>query len=109
MNKRAELQTMLKAVDALAAEMKKKLRAKAREGYSGGLNFTSRYTVSKMLHEHVNSLTGVCPHCLAQDGDHDHEEGARQAIDVCNLAMMLWVINSPSAPSPEGNQREGKT
>lgn len=93
-NKRAELKAMLAAVDRLAAEMKKKLRDKARQGYSGGLNPDSWYEVSKMLHDHVNRLTGLCPHCEAHDGDHDGKESARQAIDVCNLAMMLWVIRS---------------
>lgn len=96
MTKNQELKMMLFGVDRLAAEMKKKLRAKAREGYSGGLRDDSWYMVSKMLHEHVNRLTGLCPHCHAHDGDHDEEEAARQAIDVCNLAMMLWVIRTTS-------------
>lgn len=99
MTKSKELKAMLDAVDRLAEEMKKKLRQKAREGYSGGLDPLSRHTVSKMLHEHVNRLTGLCPQCESLDGDHDHAENARQAIDVCNLAMMLWVINTPT-----GNQ-----
>ena len=94
MNKQTELRAMLAAVDRLAVEMKKKLRAKAREGYSGGLALVNRTMVAKMLQEHVELLTGVCPSCHAHDGDHDHEDGARQAIDVCNLAMMLWVIDS---------------
>lgn len=90
---------MLTAVDRLAAEMKKKLRQKAREGYSGGLDPLSHYTVVKKLHEHVNRLTGMCPHCEALDGEHDREDSARQAVDVCNLAMMLWVLNSPRGDS----------
>lgn len=91
MNKREELNTMLAAVDLLAAEMKKKLRAKAREGYSGGLAPAYAATVGKKLMEHAERLTGHCLHCGVQDGDHDREAEARQAIDVCNLAMMLWV------------------
>ncbi len=89
------MKEMLAAVDRLAAEMKKKLRQKAAEGYSGGLQFDNRYMVAKMLQEHVERLTGLCPSCKAIDGDHDREESARQAIDVCNLAMMLWVIDTP--------------
>lgn len=83
---------MLAAVDTLAAEMKKKLRQKAREGYHGGLEPGSWYMVSKLLHDHVDRLTGLCPHCRSHDGEHEREEGARQAVDVCNLAMMLWVL-----------------
>lgn len=101
MNKRAELKAMLAAVDRLAAEMKKKLRKKARDGYAGGLDRGSWYTVSKMLHEHADRLTGLCPHCHSHDGEHEREEGARQAIDVCNLAMMLWVIGSPAEEAPK--------
>lgn len=93
MNQRAELKTMLAAVDKLAAEMKKKLRAKARDGYRGGLDRASRHNVARMLQEHIERLTGQCPHCHSNDGDHDDEEGARQAIDVCNLAMMLWLVD----------------
>lgn len=97
MNQRAELKAMLAAVDRLATEMKKKLRQKASEGYSGGLKPDSRYMVAERLQEHVERLTGLCPSCKAIDDDHDHDEHARQAIDVCNLAMMLWVMNSPTS------------
>lgn len=97
MNQRAELRAMLSAVDRLAIEMKKKLRQKARDGYSGGIKRDSAYMVAKMLQEHVERLTGMCPACKALDGDHDQEENARQAVDVCNLAMMFWVIHSPRA------------
>jgi len=97
MNKRAELKVMLAAVDRLAIEMKKKLRQKASEGYSGGLVRINRYEVAKKLQEHAERLTGICPHCLASDGEHDDEEEARQAVDVCNLAMMLWVMDGSPA------------
>ena len=93
MNKREELQTMLRAVDALAVAMKKKLREKARDGYGGGLDPSFKFEVAKNLQKHVVQLTGLCPHCESTDGDHDHEEEAHQAVDVCNLAMMLWVVN----------------
>lgn len=93
MTKKEELDRMLAAVDELAHEMKKKLRQKAREGYSGGLDPSSKFEVAKKLQEHVVRLTGICPHCESTDGEHDHEEGAHQAVDVCNLAMMLWVVN----------------
>ena len=92
MNKRAELNAMLAAVDRLAGEMKKKLRQKAREGYSGGIQRINRHTVAEKLQEHVERLTGVCPHCNSHDGQHDPAEGAQQAVDVCNLAMMLWMM-----------------
>ncbi len=92
MDKRTELKVMLAAVDRLAIEMKTKLRAKARDGYSGGLDPSSRFEVAKMLQSHVERLTGLCPHCESHDGEHDKEEGAQQAVDVCNLAMMLWVL-----------------
>lgn len=79
MNKREELKAMCGAVDELAAKMKKKLRAKAREGYSGGLKDVYRRSVSSKLHQHSWRLT-------------EEFEGAKQAVDVCNLAMMLWVL-----------------
>jgi hypothetical protein len=84
---------MLHAVDQLAAAMKKKLREKARDGYGGGLDPSFKYQVAKSLQAHIVQLTGMCPHCESSDGEHDHKEGARHAIDVCNLAMMLWVVN----------------
>lgn len=95
MNQRAELKAMLAAVDKLANEMKKKLREKARQGYHGGLDPLYKYEVAKKLQQHVVRLTGLCPHCESLDGEHDHQEGARQAVDVCNLAMMLWLVNQP--------------
>jgi hypothetical protein len=94
-DKRTELRLMIAAVDAMAVEMKKKLRAKARDGYSGGLDRGYRDVVAKNLMEHAERLTGYCLHCEVMDGEHDHEEEARQAIDVANLAMMLWAIEQP--------------
>ena len=91
-NKRNELAAMLTAVDELAARMKAKLRQKAREGYSGGLNHASAANVGKSLMEHAERLTGYCLHCEVQDGEHGIEENAHQAVDVANLAMMRWVI-----------------
>lgn len=77
MNKREELNTMLAAVDELALAMKKKLRAKAREGRAGGLDPMNLGLVKRLLREHVSRLC---------------DDESRQAPDVCNLAMMLWVI-----------------
>ncbi len=94
MDKRTELKTMLAAVDRLAVKMKKKLRAKAREGYSGGLDPTFSTNVGKSLMEHAERLTGYCLHCEVQDGEHELEDEAQQAVDVCNLAMMLWVVGT---------------
>ena len=85
----------------------KKLRAKAREGYSGGLKPSFRPTVAKMLMDHAEQLAGVCPHCKVHDGEHDHEEEARQAVDVCNLALMLWLVDSPSATTKRGRRELG--
>ena len=92
MNKRDELKAMLSAVDELVAKMKKKLCDKARDGYSGGLDDSNRDVVAKKLMEHAERLTGYCLHCKTMDGEHYHEEEARQAIDVANFAMMLWFI-----------------
>jgi hypothetical protein len=77
----AELQTMIDAVDLLADDMKKKLRRKARQGYHGGLDPANRRTVAHRLHEHASRLTTL--------GD---AGSARQAVDVCNLALMLWIL-----------------
>jgi hypothetical protein len=79
MNKADELSAMMGGVDVLAMRMKQKLRRKAREGRSGGLDTANRRMVAKLLSEHVRRfLSG------------DEQE---QAIDVCNLAMMLWVMD----------------
>ena len=91
MSKHAELESIIAAVDEMAVKMKAKLREKAREGYSGGLTPSFRTVVAEKLIEHAETLTGTCPHCHSHDGEHDHEEGAEQAVDVCNLALMLWV------------------
>ena len=96
MNQREELRAMILAVDRIADAMKKKLREKAAQGYHGGLDRSFRDEVVKKLHEHVDRLTGYCRCCGTHDGDHDHEDGARQAVDVCNLALMLWVVDSPN-------------
>lgn len=92
MSKRTELARMIAAVDQLAEAMKKKLRKKAREGRSGGLDPANRYMVENYLMNHVYRLSSICPHCRVSSGEHDHDEAARQAIDVANLAMMLWVM-----------------
>lgn len=88
MNKRAELGAMLASVDRLAKSMKIKLRRKAREGRSGGLDPENREHVAHLLREHVERLTGGCVHCGRMTDDADPE----QAVDVCNLAMMLWAM-----------------
>lgn len=77
---------MVEAVDEMAALMKAKLVDKARQGYSGGLDRDYALRVERKLREHVDRLTVFCPHCShGDDGD------PVQAIDVANLAMMLWV------------------
>lgn len=60
----------------MAIRMKSKLRTKAKEGRSGGLDSLPTGTLTRLLREHVERLC---------DGD------SRQAVDVCNIAMMLWV------------------
>ena len=82
MNKDDELSAMMGGCDLMAMRMKQKLRRKAREGRAGGLDAANRAMVKKLMREHVSRLCGG--------------EG-QQAIDVCNLAMMLWVMDG----SPE--------
>jgi UDP-N-acetyl-D-mannosaminuronic acid transferase (WecB/TagA/CpsF family) len=90
MNKKDEIRNMLESVDEIAVLMKKKLTAKYRAGWSGGLDPDNIENVEHKLREHVEQLIGRCPHCGHR---HEEEEGqVRQAIDVANLAMMLWVI-----------------
>lgn len=55
-----ELKTMLAAVDQLAAEMKDKLREKAAQGYSGGLDPAYADNVRASLKRHVVRLTTAC-------------------------------------------------
>ena len=76
MNKKQELSAMQGGADLMAIRMKSKLRTKAKEGRSGGLEACHAEMVRRLLREHVERL------CNGE---------ARQAVDVCNLAMMLWV------------------
>jgi len=93
MNKREELKAMIEGVDRMADAMKRKLRMKARKDYSGGLDPDYKQNVARKLHEHTEELVGSCPICgKGTDGD------AAQAVDVCNLALMLWLQG-------EGNDR----
>lgn len=92
-SKKAELARMLAGVDEMAEAMKAKLRAKARAGYEGGLDPTNRWNVARKLEEHVETLVGRCAHCKHGFGEHPRER-ARQAVDVCNLALMLWLVDS---------------
>lgn len=86
LSKKDELSAMMGGVDLLAARMKAKLKQKAREGFSGGLDQDNLFAVKNRLRDHVDRLTG-----------HGAVSSPKQAVDVCNLAMMLWV----QAGSPE--------
>ena len=70
-----DLHSLLIAVDMFAQAMKAKLRRKATEGYSGGLESASRAEVAARFHEH-----------LAKGGLF----AENQEVDVANLVMMLW-------------------
>jgi hypothetical protein len=83
-----ELRLMLDATNELAAAMQAKLVRKRRAGFFGGLDPENRPAVVQKLREHVDELIGECDHCSAVVGD---GPAPRQAIDVANLAMMLWV------------------
>lgn len=86
---RAELAAMLAAVDRLAADMKDKLREKAAQGYSGGLDPQYADKVRASLKRHVVSLTG--------DNYLPPKPDPAQAVDVCNLALMLWMQGNNAA------------
>jgi len=72
--KNNELRSMLRKVDRLAKAMKRKLRLKANHGFSGGLDPAYRTNVENKLFIHVLR----------------EARGENQAVDICNLAMMLW-------------------
>lgn len=91
-SERAELKLMIEAVDRFSDDMKRKLRLKAAQGYSGGLSSSNRRRVAKKLNEHVDRLIGVCECCGRDRKEEKVSDRARQAVDVANLAMMLWVM-----------------
>jgi hypothetical protein len=67
-------------VDAFAAEMKAKLRRKYwRDGYTGWDDPSNRPIIEQKLREHVGRLLA----------------GWDQAVDVANLAAMLWNFRQP--------------
>ena len=70
----AELKEMLKKVDRYAKAMKAKLRLKAKQGFSGGLDPAFRNNVENKLFTHVARQI----------------RGENQSVDIGNLAMMLW-------------------
>lgn len=73
---------MIESVDRMADAMKKKLREKAAQGYSGGLDPQYANNVRASLKRHVVRLTG--------DNYLPPQPDPAQAVDVCNLALMLW-------------------
>lgn len=97
MNKRQEFEAMIAGVDRLAALMKKRLRQKRREGYSGGLNPENRHRVVEMLRDHLGHIGG-CLHCGADPETED--ETFQHAADIANLAMMLGLIDAGSDRRP---------
>lgn len=107
MNKREELKAMIESVDRLADAMKKKLRQKAAQGYHGGLSPSYRHEVGRKLQEHVTRMTGYCPHCHSHDAEHDPEEGAEQAVDVCNLVLMVWWSEAEKARRADRGSANG--
>lgn len=88
MNKREEFEAMLAGVDRLAAAMKKRLRAKQREGYSGGLDKEMRAEVAAMMREHVDHIAGC--RCCGANAETEDDTFAH-AVDIANLAMMLGL------------------
>lgn len=74
-NSTAEMQALDALVDAFAAEMKKKLRRKALEGYSGWDDPAYAEGMRAAMLEHAL-------------------RGPGQEVDVANLAAMLWNIGS---------------
>lgn len=70
----AEEQALEALVDAFAAEMKAKLKAKADEGWRGWDDPQYKGNIERFLLDH------------AQRGLDD----SRQYVDVANLAAMLW-------------------
>lgn len=92
MTKQQELAAMCAGVDKLARAMKAKLRAKARQGFRGGLDEANHHTVKHHLHSHYERFTGhryVRSTC--KDTLNSWEPQLHQARDVCNLVMMLWL------------------
>lgn len=70
-----EEHALCRLVDAIGAEMKKKLIKKYRkDGYSGWDNEANAYSIASMLAEHVKK------------GD---------PVDIANLAAFLWNFQQP--------------
>ena len=69
-----ELEAMLVKVDRMAIAMKAKLIDKHELGFHGGLDPAFRSNVEMALEEHTQRQL----------------DGENQAVDIANLAMMLW-------------------
>jgi hypothetical protein len=79
-NNWAEEHALDALVDAFAKEMKKKLRQKYwRDGYTGWDDIANLAIIQQKLGEHVVRLLA----------------GGDQAVDVANLAAMLWNFRQP--------------
>lgn len=62
---------LMECVDVFAEEMKKKLRIKRRQGYSGWDNPDLFSDINIMLKSHMENIDG-------------------EEVDIANLAMMIW-------------------
>ena len=69
---------LMECVDAFAEAMKKKLRKKRREGYSGWDLQENKAGILQLLSDHVDS---------------QYYNDANQEVDIANLAMMIWNLN----------------
>ena len=82
-NQVAEFKALDAMVDAFAREMKKKLHAKALEGYSGWDDHECRDDIRAAMVEHAT-------------------RGLFQEVDIANLAAMLW--NGRQSDTPAGGR-----
>jgi len=74
-----EINKLIGAVDAFAAEMKARLIEKAKKGYKGWDKPDVLDLIRRKFNEHsVLLLFG------------NKDEAKRHAVDTANLAMMLW-------------------
>jgi hypothetical protein len=76
----AEVRALEKMVDALAEEMKAKLRSKYFRGYSGWDDPANRDLLLAKLKEHAER----------------NNQWNSQEVDIANLAAMLWNIRQYS-------------
>lgn len=73
---------LMECVDAFAEQMKVKLRKKRAQGFSGWDDENELQYITDIMMQHAEELA----------------EGKNEAVDLANLAMMIWNLTGRPKP-----------